>query len=119
MTMQHVAYLCLVWGLLFIAAVAAQHLVYRRFTADLSRAHKTELANAIQSVHQSYVTQDAAIAEELKLLREQNNEVNEIALFLRNNYKQEMQLGAHANRTFSQIIIGYLAKERECQKKQG
>lgn len=48
-----------------------------------------------------------------------NNEQNEIAVFLRDNYDTEISAGYHNTRQFSTVVIGYLKKEREYAKRAG
>lgn len=52
--------------------------------------------------------------QQLKLVNEQQNE---IAVFLRDNYDTEISTGLHNTRTFSSVVIGYLKKEREYAKR--
>ena len=56
--------------------------------------------------------QIAILAENQKTYLEMKTEIDQIALFFRSSYRVEIERGAHADRTLSQIVIGYLKGER-------
>ena len=62
---------------------------------------------------QRQAEQTAMAPESQKALAEAKEAVDDIALFIRENYQREMQLGYHSGRKLGAIVVGYLAVERQ------
>ena len=92
---------------------------HARFIADLRTnlhaclaAKDQEIEQVRITIEQNHAVQGQMIAEELKLLRDQNEDVKKIAQYLGTAYRLEIQNGLHTSRPLSSIIIGYLERER-------
>lgn len=86
----------------------------RRFHSSMESihaAHAQELAG-LQLLHDAQLRQ---VNDAAKSFHELNAERNEIAVFLRDNYGREISSGYHNGRSFGDVVIGYLRRERECQ----
>lgn len=75
-----------------------------------------ELHHAYQQQHAADTTRIRMLAEQLKGFELMKTDTDTIALFLRDRYKEEIQLGYHANRQLGEVVIGYLGKERSFHK---
>jgi len=107
--LQGVFFFCVLCAAFVMGALISRTITLRQWTNDV--------ADKIRSVHAAYAGQSDNLSNELRMLREQNEEFVKIALFLRENYKAEIASGRHSARSFSDIINGYLAMEREAAKK--
>jgi predicted ribosome quality control (RQC) complex YloA/Tae2 family protein len=83
----------------------------QRLQGELQIAERTAAHYRQESVTLSaaYIS----VSESMKPLQKLNDDVTAIALFLRYNYEQEIKEGRHANRTLSDVVTGYLARERQ------
>jgi hypothetical protein len=79
--------------------------------------------SAVMDVMRSFdndraAAQTAMSPEGQKGLLDAKEAVDNIALFLRENYQREIGLGYHSNRKLAEIVTGYLAHEREMAARQ-
>lgn len=58
----------------------------------------------------------AMMTESVRAYNEMKPDVEQIALFLRENYSREINLGYHGGRKLGDIVCGYLAVERDAMK---
>lgn len=92
-----------------------------RLAAEVERL-QIDLRTATQTVehyrqeNSSLSAAYISLAEAQKPLQKQNEDVQAIALFLRYNYGQEIKEGRHSNRSLSDVVIGYLARERQAAR---
>lgn len=78
------------------------------FSEVINNERKTALQTASARMSQMEESQRAYF--EMKV------DVDDIALFIRENYKDEMGRGWHSGRRLGDIVTGYLAVERQYQK---
>lgn len=67
----------------------------------------------IADTKSGFTAQLAAMTQTQEAYYDIKPEVDEIAMFLRERYKSEINLGYHANRKLGAIVTGYLAVERK------
>lgn len=71
----------------------------------------------IADTKSGFTAQLAAMTQTQEAYYDIKPEVDEIAMFLRERYKSEINLGYHANRKLGAIVTGYLAVERQGTQK--
>ena len=100
-----VSALLTMWAL---GAVCGSVIRNRSFRSRLNKMLETEreVANANSNSRVS------VMAESQRAYLEMKPELDAIALYLREHYATEIQLGYHANRKLSEIVCGYLGRER-------
>jgi hypothetical protein len=55
----------------------------------------------------------AQIVSNLEAYKQARKDQDQIALFLRDNYADEIKLGKHKGMTFADVIVMYLSRERQ------
>jgi hypothetical protein len=83
---------------------------------EKEQAVRDTIARIRLECEQTDAGRNAVIAEQLRGAALMKEDIDEIALFLRQNYQREIGLGYHANRGLGKIVVGYLAREREMQQ---
>jgi hypothetical protein len=90
-----------------ISLQATWHLL--GYDAGLSVGHTAGMQEGADAA----AAQIAGMTETQRAFNEMKPEMDEIALYLREFYKDEIALGYHAGRKFGAIVTGYLAVERK------
>lgn len=78
-----------------------------------SRRKIADLSAQVEAKAAGYVMQPEELADVARIRREYkelNDTQNEIAIWLRENKKEEIRRGDHRNRTLPDIVIGYMSK---------
>lgn len=78
-----------------------------------SRRKIADLSAQVEAKAAGYVMQPEELADVARVRREHkelNDTQNEIAIWLRENKKEEIRRGDHRNRTLPDIVIGYMSK---------
>lgn len=91
-------------------SMLAAHLIWRRrhkMRMNWQR-HRTQ-----QECGDSHARQLTMLEEQSKQYYQMKADVDKIALCLRERYQSEIQQGFHGGRGLGDIVVGYLARERE------
>lgn len=72
-----------------------------------------ETAREVNEHKQAMLAQAAQIKADLDAYIQAKRDQDAIALFLRNNYADEIKRGKHTGLTLSQVVIMYLSRERD------